>query len=115
MQKLYNQYKVKLGLNRFVPEDIFTLIEDYSNKMFLPDIIKQKAIKTAENYIKNNKPSGKNLTAIAGVCIYLSGLFYQSGITQNEITMFTGISTTTIRRRTKDIKNYLPLDDIDFI
>ncbi len=103
-QKEIFRVYIKIVKKEGIPAQICTLrptifVKEFGKKMGFSKRALARAIRLAEEMVKERVHLGKNPIALATTCLYVASLEFKEGITQSEISEACGIEETGVTIR----------------
>lgn len=102
--------KLEIGLVQSNPVDF---VGRFASDLGLDPKIQTKAVQLVEKMQKLGLTSGKNPTSLAATALYLTALMEKQRITQKRVSEVAGITETTLRNRTNEMKKELKIKKRD--
>ncbi len=105
------QKTVRVLINRLeleVPQyDTSSFIIKLANNLGMKESTKRYALKILENIIKSGSSEGKNPMGQAAASLYLASMLKNESVNQTEFAKSSGVSSVTLRHRTKTMRKVL--------
>ena len=102
---LFRNLKISVA----VPDPIRCIVK-IANNLEMTENSKREAIQIFDILKERDLIAGKKPNAVAATVIYMAGIKTKSELSQNRISMVSGITSVTLRNRCKEYRKYISLD-----